>query len=42
MTRMELDRFVAENGKEIKTTVEQNEVCKRLKDETEYLIRGTK
>lgn len=42
MNRMELDRFIAEVGKEIKTTVEQDEVCKKLKDETEYLTRGTK
>jgi hypothetical protein len=36
---MELDRFIAEVGKEIKTTVEQDEICKRSKNETEYLRR---
>ena len=39
MNRMELDRFVAEHGKEIKTTPAQDEVLKRKDDLIERIHR---
>lgn len=41
MTRMELDRFVAEYGKEIKTNPVQDEMLKSVtyQQELEYLFR---